>query len=81
MALEPNTRLVMLEAMFNQYQVGLVGFDVSAEKDESSGVCTLERLRDGSLSHIPEYAALEKLGLSWTSMDDSSTSWSDIQLY
>ena len=54
----------MLEAMFNQYQVGLVGFDVVfAEKDESSGVRTLERLRDGSLSHIPEYAkALEKLG-------------------
>ena len=32
----------MLEAMFNQYQVGLVGFDVVfAEKDESSGVRTL----------------------------------------
>ena len=38
----------MLEAMFEQYKVGLVGFDVVfAEKDESSGVRTLERLRDG----------------------------------
>ncbi len=46
----------IVDNLFNHYQVDVVGFDiVFAEKDESSGLETFERLARTSLRNDPEY--------------------------
>ncbi len=48
----------MLDRLFDQYHVALVGFDVVfAEKDESSGLKVLERLGQKELKNIPQFQA------------------------
>jgi adenylate cyclase len=46
----------MLDQLFSHYQVAVVGFDVVfAEKDDSSGLKTLERLGRNELKDIPQF--------------------------
>jgi adenylate cyclase len=48
----------LLNQLFDRYNVSLVGFDVVfAEEDRSSGLDTLERLRDGPLKDDPAFRA------------------------
>ena len=48
----------MLDRLFDQYHVAVVGFDVVfAEKDESSGLKVLERLGQKELKNIPQFQA------------------------
>ncbi|HUP90553.1 MAG TPA: adenylate/guanylate cyclase domain-containing protein [Longimicrobiales bacterium] len=53
----PRDRLaLLLEKLFNQYQVAVVGFDfVFSERDESSGIRVLERLGEQELKAVPEF--------------------------
>ncbi|MDP2879383.1 MAG: adenylate/guanylate cyclase domain-containing protein [Sulfuricella sp.] len=49
---------VMLDRLFDQYHVAVVGFDVVfAEKDESSGLKVLERLGQEELKNLPQFQA------------------------
>jgi adenylate cyclase len=46
----------MLDRLFDQYHVAVVGFDVVfAEKDESSGLKVLEQLSQNELKNIPQF--------------------------
>lgn len=46
----------MLEQLFSRYQVAVLGFDVVfAEKDDSSGLKTLERLSRDEMKEIPQF--------------------------
>lgn len=46
----------MLDQLFNRYQAAVVGFDVVfAEKDDSSGLETLEQLGRNELKEIPQF--------------------------
>ncbi|MHB1590386.1 MAG: CHASE2 domain-containing protein, partial [Sulfuricella sp.] len=48
----------MLDRLFDQYHVAVVGFDVVfAEKDESSGLKVLEQLSRKELKNIPQFQA------------------------
>ena len=48
----------MLDRLFDQYHVAVVGFDVVfAEKDESSGLKVLEQLGQKELKNLPQYQA------------------------
>ena len=48
----------MLDRLFDQYRVAVVGFDVVfAEKDESSGLKVLERLGQEELKNLPQFQA------------------------
>ena len=48
----------LLDRLFDQYHVAVVGFDVVfAEKDESSGLKVLERLGQEELKHLPQFQA------------------------
>lgn len=48
----------MLDRLFDQYHVAVVGFDVVfAEKDESSGLKVLERLSQKELKNLPQFQA------------------------
>ncbi|MDH3327096.1 MAG: adenylate/guanylate cyclase domain-containing protein [Gammaproteobacteria bacterium] len=48
----------MLDSLFDHYQVSVVGFDVLfAEKDESSGLKTLEKMANNELKNNKEYLA------------------------
>jgi adenylate cyclase len=53
----PRNRLaVMLDQLFDRYQVAVVGFDVVfAEKDESSGLNVLETLAGKQLKEVPQF--------------------------
>ncbi len=60
----PRDRLaLMLDKLFDKYQVEVLGFDVVfPERDETSGVRVLERLAGNELSEVPQFkAAFEKL--------------------
>lgn len=47
---------LLLDRLFDKYQVAIVGFDVLfAERDESSGVRVLERLGERELKNIPQF--------------------------
>jgi adenylate cyclase len=47
---------LLLDKLFDKYQVAIVGFDVLfAERDESSGVRVLERLGERELKNIPQF--------------------------
>jgi adenylate cyclase len=47
---------LLLDELFDKYQVAIVGFDiVFAERDESSGVRVLERLGDKELKNVPQF--------------------------
>jgi adenylate cyclase len=47
---------VLLEKLFTQYEVAVVGFDVVfSERDESSGIRVLEHLRDTRLKNVREF--------------------------
>ncbi|GAO37032.1 guanylate cyclase [Sulfuricella sp. T08] len=48
----------MLDRLFDQYHVAVVGFDVVfAEKDESSGLKVLEQLSQKELKNLPQFQA------------------------
>lgn len=48
----------LLDRLFDQYHVAVVGFDVVfAEKDESSGLKVLERLSQKELKNLPQFQA------------------------
>jgi len=53
----PRNRLALLiDKLFEKYQVAIVGFDiVFAERDESSGIRVLERLGKGALRDVDEF--------------------------
>lgn len=53
----------LINTMFDTFMVGVVGFDVVfAEPDESSGLRVLDKLGQGPLKEIPQYAQeLDKL--------------------
>jgi len=55
----PRDRLaLLLDKLFDRYEVLIVGFDVVfAERDESSGIRVLERLSEQELRHVPEFQA------------------------
>lgn len=55
----PRDRLaLLLDTLFDRYQVLIVGFDVVfAERDESSGIRVLERLSRHQLSDVPRFQA------------------------
>lgn len=55
----PRDRLaLLLDKLFDQYQVAIVGFDVVfAERDESSGIRVLERLGEKELRDVPQFQA------------------------
>jgi adenylate cyclase len=60
----PRDRLaLLLDKLFDRYEVSIVGFDVVfAERDESSGIRTLERLSEHELRDVTQFrAALEQL--------------------
>lgn len=60
----PRDRLaLLLDKLFDKYQVAIVGFDVVfAERDESSGIRVLEQLGEKELKHVPQFqAAFRKL--------------------
>lgn len=47
---------LLLDRLFDKYQVAIVGFDVLfAERDESSGVRVLERLGEKELKNVPQF--------------------------
>lgn len=54
---------LMLDQLFDHYQVGIVGFDVVfAERDESSGLSTLKALAENELrGNAPYQAALKEI--------------------
>ncbi len=54
---------LLLDQLFDRYGVAAAGFDVVfAEKDESSGLKTLQQLGSGSLKGVPQFrSALEKI--------------------
>ncbi len=50
---------VLLDQLFDHYQVQVVGFDVVfAERDESSGIRVLERLAEEELKQVPQFRAV-----------------------
>jgi len=53
----PRDRLaLMLDKLFDKYQIAVLGFDVVfAERDESSGIRVLERLGARELRDVPEF--------------------------
>lgn len=55
----PRDRLaLLLDRLFDKYQVAIVGFDVVfAERDESSGVRVLEQLGEKELKDVPQFQA------------------------
>lgn len=60
----PRDRLaLLLDKLFDHYQIAVVGFDVVfAERDESSGLRVLEDLADGELRNVAAFrSALEKI--------------------
>lgn len=60
----PRDRLaLLLDRLFDHYQVAVVGFDiVFSERDESSGVRVLEKLAQDELREFPQFReALEKI--------------------
>jgi len=49
---------LLLDKLFERYQVAIVGFDVLfAERDESSGIRVLEKLGKEELKGVPQYEA------------------------
>jgi adenylate cyclase len=59
-----DTLAVLMDKLFNQYGVAVVGFDVVfAEKDNSSGLKVLQELGRGELKGVPQFqSALTRLG-------------------
>jgi adenylate cyclase len=60
----PRDRLaLLLDKLFEKYEVAIVGFDVVfAERDESSGIRVLERLDEHELRDMPEFhSALKRI--------------------
>jgi adenylate cyclase len=60
----PRDRIaLLLDKLFDKYQIAVVGFDVVfAERDESSGIRVLEALADGELKSVSGFVpALEKI--------------------
>lgn len=55
----PRDRLaLMLDKLFDKYQIAVLGFDVVfAERDESSGIRVLERLGEKELRDVPQFQA------------------------
>src|SRR5262245_45062480 len=53
----PRDRLaLLLNKLFDKYQIAIVGFDVVfAERDESSGIRVLERLGQKELRDVPQF--------------------------
>jgi adenylate cyclase len=53
----PRDRLaLLLDKLFDHYQIAVVGFDVVfAESDNSSGIRVLEKLGDGELKGVPQF--------------------------
>jgi adenylate cyclase len=56
----PRDRLaLLLDKLFDRYEVSIVGFDVVfAERDESSGIRVLERIAAGELREVPRFQAV-----------------------
>ncbi|MBI2296337.1 MAG: adenylate/guanylate cyclase domain-containing protein [Betaproteobacteria bacterium] len=56
----PRDRLaLLLDKLFDHYQVAIVGFDVVfAERDESSGIRVLERLSRQELREVPQFQSV-----------------------
>jgi len=56
----PRDRLALLmDKLFDQYEVTVVGFDVVfAERDESSGIRVLERLSERELRDVPQFQSV-----------------------
>jgi adenylate cyclase len=56
----PRDRLgLLLDKLFDKYQVAIVGFDVVfAERDESSGIRVLERLGGRELRDVPQFQSV-----------------------
>ena len=56
----PRDRLaLLLDKLFDQYQIAIVGFDVVfAERDESSGIRVLERLSRKELREVPQFQSV-----------------------
>jgi adenylate cyclase len=53
-----NRMALLLDKLFDHYQIGIVGFDVVwAERDKSSGLSVLEKLNVAALKDIPQFAA------------------------
>jgi adenylate cyclase len=60
----PRHRLALLvDQLFERYQVAIVGFDVVfAERDESSGIRVLEQLAENELRDVPQFrSALSRI--------------------
>ncbi|MDP2240183.1 MAG: adenylate/guanylate cyclase domain-containing protein [Burkholderiales bacterium] len=60
----PRDRLaLLLDKLFDKYQIAIVGFDVVfAERDESSGIRVLEQLGEKELRDVPQFqSALRKI--------------------
>src|SRR5688572_22957205 len=55
----PRDRIaLLLDKLFDHYDVAVVGFDVVfSERDESSGIRVLEKLAQEDLKNIPQYRA------------------------
>lgn len=55
----PRDRLaLLLDKLFDNYQIAIVGFDVVfAERDESSGIRVLEQLGEKELKDVPQFQA------------------------
>ena len=50
---------LLLDKLFDQYQIAIVGFDVLfAERDESSGIRVLERLGKHELRDVPQFQSV-----------------------
>ena len=58
----PRDRLaLLLDKLFDKYQIAIVGFDVVfAERDESSGIRVLEQLGEKELKTIPQFQSALK---------------------
>ena len=56
----PRDRLaLLLDKLFDQYEIAIVGFDVVfAERDESSGIRVLERLGERELRDVPQFQSV-----------------------
>src|SRR5262245_31177598 len=56
----PRDRLaLLLDKLFDTYQIAIVGFDVVfAERDESSGIRVLERLGKKELAEVPQFQSV-----------------------
>jgi len=56
----PRDRLaLLLDKLFDRYEVAIVGFDVVfAERDESSGIRVLERLSEKELRGVPQFQSV-----------------------